>query len=382
MNEVKPALLTRAEIAYLRGQLNPTPDFAKAMRYRIIKKLKTFINLELPLLKEAAKNWPNLEEVLQPLVTPNSHPVTANSHHQNKEPKMVVHEVGSPGQIRTAVTGSKGGGFESEEEVIKSFIDFLRIDRKLQPRTVQDHVYNLRGFLRFLNKPINQITVDDVREYLKRYVDGNVCTYGNKIKTLRRFLGDFLGYSWIRGFKIPKQNFKPKILPSKEELKRFYGVLSSLRDKAMFLLLASSGLRLGEVLSLMRSEIDLERRLIAPKQHSGETKRSWVSCFNEEAAEVLAKYLSECGGERIFPTNKSRVAESFRKASRAAGVKITPQTLRAWFACEMAKLGISDRYIDAFCGRTPKTVLARHYTDYSPQRLKEIYDQAGLKVLS
>ena len=108
MNEVKPALLTRAEIAYLRGQLNPTPDFAKAMRYRIIKKLKTFINLELPLLKEAAKNWPNLEEVLQPLVTPNSHPVTANSHHQNKEPKMVVHEVGSPGQIRTAVTGSKG----------------------------------------------------------------------------------------------------------------------------------------------------------------------------------------------------------------------------------------------------------------------------------
>jgi integrase/recombinase XerD len=266
--------------------------------------------------------------------------------------------------------------------VIKRFADFLRIDRKLQPRTVQDHVYNLRGFLRFVKKPIDRITVDDVREYLKRYVDGNVCTYGNKIKTLRRFLGDFLGYSWIRGFKIPKPNFKPKILPSKEELKRFYEALPSLRYKAMFLLLASSGLRLGEVLSLTRSEIDLERRLIAPKQHGGETKRCWVSCFNEEAAEALSKYLSEHGGERIFPTNKGRVAESFRKASKAAGVKITPQTLRAWFACEMAKLGVSDRFIDAFCGRTPKTVLARYYTDYSPQRLKEIYDRAGLKVLS
>jgi hypothetical protein len=98
--EVKPALLTRAEIAYLRGQLNPTPDFAKAIRYRIIKKLRTFIGLELPLLKETSKNWPNLEEALQPLVTPNSHLVTANSHHQNTVPKIVIHEV------------APGGGFE------------------------------------------------------------------------------------------------------------------------------------------------------------------------------------------------------------------------------------------------------------------------------
>ena len=41
----------------------------------------------------------------------------------------------------------------------------------------------------------------------------------------------------------------------------------------------------------------------------------------------------------------------------------------------MGNLGVSDRYIDAFCGRTPKTVLARHYTDYNPERLKKIYDK-------
>jgi len=48
----------------------------------------------------------------------------------------------------------------------------------------------------------------------------------------------------------------------------------------------------------------------------------------------------------------------------------------------MGELGVPDRYIDAFCGRVPKSVLARHYTDYSPERLKRIYDKAGLKVLS
>jgi len=45
-------------------------------------------------------------------------------------------------------------------------------------------------------------------------------------------------------------------------------------------------------------------------------------------------------------------------------------------------LGVLDRYVDAFCGRVPISVLARHYTDYSPEKLKEIYDKAGLKALS
>jgi hypothetical protein len=47
----------------------------------------------------------------------------------------------------------------------------------------------------------------------------------------------------------------------------------------------------------------------------------------------------------------------------------------------MGSLGVSDWYIDAFCGRTPKSVLARHYTDYNPKRLKVIYEKANLKVL-
>jgi len=32
-------------------------------------------------------------------------------------------------------------------------------------------------------------------------------------------------------------------------------------------------------------------------------------------------------------------------------------------------------------GKTPKSVLARHYTDYNPERLRLIYEEADLKVL-
>jgi len=48
----------------------------------------------------------------------------------------------------------------------------------------------------------------------------------------------------------------------------------------------------------------------------------------------------------------------------------------------MGRLGVPDRYVDTFCGRTPKSVLARHYTDYSPEKLKEMYDRAELIVLA
>jgi len=49
---------------------------------------------------------------------------------------------------------------------------------------------------------------------------------------------------------------------------------------------------------------------------------------------------------------------------------------------EMGRLGVPDGYVDAFCGRVPRSVLACHYTDLLPEKLKEIYDKVGLKVLS
>jgi len=70
----------------------------------------------------------------------------------------------------------------------------------------------------------------------------------------------------------------------------------------------------------------------------------------------------------------------FKKARKKL-THITPKTLREWFCSEMGRLGVPDRYVDAFCGRTPKSILARHYTDYSPRTLKEIYDNVNLKVL-
>jgi intergrase/recombinase len=48
----------------------------------------------------------------------------------------------------------------------------------------------------------------------------------------------------------------------------------------------------------------------------------------------------------------------------------------------MLRIGVSETYIDAFCGRVAKSVLAIHYADFSPEKLKEIYLKTDLRILA
>ena len=75
-------------------------------------------------------------------------------------------------------------------------------------------------------------------------------------------------------------------------------------------------------------------------------------------------------GEYLFSNaKKPGKVKPFKHLRKKYGV--TPKVLREWFACEMGRLGVPDRYVDIFCGRVPRSILAKHYTDFSPERLKE-----------
>jgi integrase len=151
------------------------------------------------------------------------------------------------------------------------------------------------------------------------------------------------------------------------------------------MLYATTGLRRDEILSLKPEDIDFSKRMITPDNHEGETKKSWVSFYNEEAEQALKEYLATkkpSRSDRLFPMQRQEVVELWKTARDKTGLKITPQRLRQWFCSEMLRLGVSETHVDAFCGRVPKSVLARHYTDFSPEKLKEIYNQARLEILA
>ncbi|MCX8181490.1 MAG: integrase [Candidatus Methanomethyliaceae archaeon] len=214
----------------------------------------------------------------------------------------------------------------------------------------------------------------------------NPFTYNNYLKSLRVYFRDFLGKpEVVRTFRFCRAEPLPPRLYSKKELQEFFFELDAEKERALFLMYATSGRRRSEVLDLEISQVDLEESAILPNKLTT-TKRTWYSFFNEECQEALEDYLKvrqdPKRGGKLFPFRQSYRSAIFRIAQHKTGMHITPKSLRFWFANEMARLGVPDRFIDAFQGRIPRSVLARHYTDYSLENLKQIYDKAGLRVLS
>jgi integrase len=236
-----------------------------------------------------------------------------------------------------------------------------------------------------------KITINEIRSYLKIIKDEKASkTYSNILCSLKRYIRDFKQSSMMKSFEFPNIIQQPTTVPSKTELQTFFHALPIFgahrgnpqpKYHALFLLLSTSGLRLNEVLTLHREDIDFQQRMLIPR-HSHETnttKKSWVSFYSPECDQYLRWLKSSRTQPPLFP-HYANIKKAFAKAKQKTGIKISAQPLRNWFCSEMGRLGVPDRYVDAFCGRTPKSILSRHYTDFSPERLKEIYDNAGLTI--
>ena len=242
-------------------------------------------------------------------------------------------------------------GHQPATIILEDFRQFCLVDLQRSEGTVKNNVYEISRFLRYLSeikkRPAN-ITSQDVRNYLSRFTRGySPNTYSNVLKSLKIFCRDFLDMEEVvKTFRFPPKSIPFKVVPEKEELQRFYYAMDNLRGQSLFLLLATSGRRLKEAVSLERNNIDLDKRMIVPalNSYASRTKRCWYSFFNQETKDILERYLTEYELDvRLFPIKK-RVAQKYLdKARRKTGFHITARTLRDWFCCEMGELGVLDR---------------------------------------
>jgi integrase len=263
---------------------------------------------------------------------------------------------------------------------------FCTVDLNLMERTVKDHAWRVRRFLDSVGKHPLDVSINEIRGYLFKFKDRCPSTYSAQLKSLKVFFRDFMQMEYlVQSFRFPSIPFTLKDIPSKNEVQTFYHALKTPKAKTLYLFYATSGLRKREVLSLVFDNINLETRMIVPTKKLWSTKNTWITFINEEAKQVLMEeYLPSRtdSNPKVFPFAKASYQSLWRNAEKQTGIHITPQRLRDFFCCEMGRLGVPDRYVDAFCGRVPKSILARHYTDYNPERLKRIYDKANLKLFS
>jgi integrase len=269
------------------------------------------------------------------------------------------------------------------KEDLESFRLFAMAKLNLSKLTVSQYICKVRPFL----EGRNSVSDCDVQTYIQMKKETCVGDYvSNVISAFKAYFRDYKGFSFMNSYKHPSTPLRMKEEIEPKTVKTFIEALGdfSLTVKCAALLLATSGLRKGEVLGLRKGDIDRKLRCIIPNCHSGETKHSGISFYNAEAETCLNEFEKTCSSEKdkLFVIGHQTFLTAWNKARKKTGINLKPKDLRDYFSQEMGKAFVPDRYIDIFQGRAPRNILAKHYTPQGIKLLRKIYDKAKLKILA
>ena len=156
---------------------------------------------------------------------------------------------------------------ERERNLLGSFIAAKRVEG-CSSKSLRYYESTLLNMITLIEKPVKQITTDDMRQYLDRYQQ-NGGAGKVTIDNIRRILSSF--FSWLEEenliIKSPmrrihkiKTGTTVKETYSDEALELMRDHCGSARDLAIIDLLASTGMRVGELVQLNRTDIDFNNR--------------------------------------------------------------------------------------------------------------------------
>lgn len=156
---------------------------------------------------------------------------------------------------------------EQKPDLIQVFLAAKRVEG-CSDKTVRYYDSTIRNVLNTIGKEIREVTTDDLRIYLDRYQSDNGVSKVT-IDNIRRILSSFFAWlededyivkSPVRRIHKVKTCKTVKETYSDEALEQMRDHAGCQRDLAIIDLLASTGMRVGELVRLNRSDIDFEGR--------------------------------------------------------------------------------------------------------------------------
>ncbi len=298
------------------------------------------------------------------------------------------------------------------ESLIAEFLEYLEIQKGCSPLTVQRYRHYLRRFHNWLtgNSPATkagEINLDLIRGYRLylahlRAHDGlrlQRVTQSYHIVALRAFLRYLLVQRDISTLspdkiELPKQSARSVAFLNPEQIGRLLNSPkisndAGLRDRTILETLFSTGLRVSELVSLNRDQIDLERKEFGVK---GKGNKLRVVFLSDAAAQWIERYLrarkdnfkplfirysgavdAQKNGEKMRLTARS-IQNIVAKYARRSGLPIeaTPHTLRHSFATDLLISGADIRSVQEMLGHESiKTTQV--YTHVTNRHLREVH---------
>ena len=155
----------------------------------------------------------------------------------------------------------------SNQEYLTKFLEAKKIEG-CSERTIKYYKVTVEQLLRKVLDPIRKVTTEQMREYLLDYQKINNCGK-TTIDNVRRNISSF--FSWLeeedyilkspmrRIHKIRAEKLVKNVITD-EDIERLRDGCDCLRDVAMIDLLYSTGIRVGELVRLNRSDINFSER--------------------------------------------------------------------------------------------------------------------------
>lgn len=256
----------------------------------------------------------------------------------------------------------------TNEEVITKAQEEITL-RGLSEATAAEYFKSLRIFMRYYEgQPLEKLGEHEIREFLLYLLNelhrsaGTVNIYNS---SLRFFFGAVLGKT-LNYQLIPRRRMcrDLPIIISKAEIVRFFSAIDNLRDKAMFMTVYGSGLRVSEIIHLRVQDIDSENmRLFV---HHGKGGKDRYTLLSAENLKLLREYWKEYRpnhpeGYLFYPKNDKRriltvraVQDAFHKYAKQAKLleTYTVHTLRHCFATHLLESGVDVCRIKQLMGHT------------------------------
>jgi integrase/recombinase XerD len=322
---------------------------------------------------------------------------------------------------------------ESDDPILKSFVDYLRIEKGLAPLSIAAYATDISQFGDFLQKIKRTLLTarrEDVRGFLQHLfsnqVDGR--SVGRKLSALRHLyryllLDRKIEHDPTLNIESPKQwKVLPKSLARDEiettlaagvsaETESEYASALSLRDRAMIEVFYAGALRVSEIIGAKLEDLKLEvgYMLVRGKGDKervvplGRSAQDAVRDYLEKARPVLTTPLEARTGthfsqkrrEMGHPTSKidvnksspllflgrggrkltrQRVWQMVKAASAGSGRHASPHMLRHSCATHMVENGADLRTVQTILGHADIST-TQVYTHLALDRLRSVYQK-------
>lgn len=278
----------------------------------------------------------------------------------------------------------------SEEAIaqIQKFADWLN-SKRYSPNTIKTYIEALKSFLLFFKeKPIAQITNDDVISYNNQFIlQKNLSSsYQNQIVNAIKLYFTTVLDTKIEIDKIHRPR-REKLLPnvlSKEEIKLILNAHTNLKHKTMLSLIYSCGLRRSELINLKPHDIDSKRGIVIIRQSKG--KKDRIAPLSQKILEMLREYYlgykpklwlfeGQNAGEQYSEYSLQSV---LKQALKKVGNKkpVTLHWLRHSYATHLLENGTDLRYIQELLGHNSSktTEIYTHVSTKNLQQIKSPFD--------